>query len=1148
MTGSGLAAALMAAPARADTVTLTVEDSVTSAPIRFAAVTYGDLRTAAATDDSGALVIDAPGGSTTATVAAPGYAAQTVPVGPGDTHVALVADGGLAMQDIYGFPIYNAVMTADRGASGVFYAASAYGTSIWRTGDAGRSWGPVTTEAMDPEHGLKGEAHYTGQVIATSGVPGEVAAASTIRRENGSQCLAISASRDFGATWRNVPLPGDCPAGIPSVYWAHSGSPAKSVLVARMGTELYLADMTQDDPVFVMDPGFAPGPDDQVAVGSPTSGPFLAVAPSGDGRLTDHFQVRDLDAGGVGPATDIPLGSSIEVSAGTFPFRVGGTDDSVIVLGDGEAWAGGNDHTDEIALVARAAAGDWSTARAGVFRTGTCYAHEVAVAPVGDATAGVRGVSAGCAFTATPSATDGEWDFSASAADLGLRFAYSAGYDGSGTTDLLSLSFTGGSRGVQRFRGAGTAEQHYQPIDPTDATDGIRDTLVTSTGTGPDGESWVSLSPSGGRQVLASDAGQWHHVLRYHGADAMDWWHGATGTWLGTSRTGVPLSLISDWTTSDGPADSLSGNYPTDPNVTDLTATDIEPDHQYTGADVTAIAGVTGRDTAFLGTFAGTGAAAYGGRVFVGEIGTGGHHVGLTELAMPSGATAKVTDIAYCPAAGSDATVADTVFVSTGYQGWAPGGLYLAHNVLARVDAHQPVTLQRVAGINDARDNVVVPQVSVDCAGGFAASVEPDSHEAVVSDDAFATLEPVALPDADDQTPGDQPPAIDKVDVGAAGEVLLGGDGPVPGFVYDVDLLLSDPLAEQTPDIVEVHDPVTSDLPLELSDLDLKPPDPPVASAQRRSRRAQVAAQQVVQESPAVRLGAIGTLSGSFTLSGRRAHAPDDGPNATPPSAPTGVSAIAGNARITVRWNESADGGSPITGYTATAAPGGRTCSVGAAARSCVITGLTNGTSYRATVRAVNLRGTSPASTQSNAVTPALPTTTVVLSRPTTGVMRATLGQARPGGGAWNVQLQRRVNNAWSTVVTKPTAAGGRTVEFGYRPSGQYRAFVAAQSGYGATSSAPLTYVAAQASLRTTVVVGGGAFVVDVDPNLPGAGSWQVAVQRWTGTRWAAVKNVATTGAREIVNVDLAKGRYRAVVADQRGYLGATGVAVTLTR
>jgi GH25 family lysozyme M1 (1,4-beta-N-acetylmuramidase) len=90
----------------------------------------------------------------------------------------------------------------------------------------------------------------------------------------------------------------------------------------------------------------------------------------------------------------------------------------------------------------------------------------------------------------------------------------------------------------------------------------------------------------------------------------------------------------------------------------------------------------------------------------------------------------------------------------------------------------------------------------------------------------------------------------------------------------------------------------------------------------------------------------------------------------TVPTAPTGVSASAGNAQATVAWSAPAStGGSPITAYTATSSPGGLTC-VTSGTLSCTVTGLTNWTPYTFTVTATNAAGTGPASSASTAVTP----------------------------------------------------------------------------------------------------------------------------------------------------------------------------------
>ncbi|WP_343891623.1 carboxypeptidase regulatory-like domain-containing protein [Agromyces luteolus] len=111
---------------------------------------------------------------------------------------------------------------------------------------------------------------------------------------------------------------------------------------------------------------------------------------------------------------------------------------------------------------------------------------------------------------------------------------------------------------------------------------------------------------------------------------------------------------------------------------------------------------------------------------------------------------------------------------------------------------------------------------------------------------------------------------------------------------------------------------------------------------------------------------------GSSDASARTAFTTADAPPLPDePGPPTGVVAVAGDRAAEVSWAAPADdGGSPITGYTVTASPGGVTATAGAGATSVMVGGLVNGTAYTFVVKATNAVGDSSASAPSAPVTP----------------------------------------------------------------------------------------------------------------------------------------------------------------------------------
>jgi|GEM_PF-1914218 len=183
---------------------------------------------------------------------------------------------------------------------------------------------------------------------------------------------------------------------------------------------------------------------------------------------------------------------------------------------------------------------------------------------------------------------------------------------------------------------------------------------------------------------------------------------------------------------------------------------------------------------------------------------------------------------------------------------------------------------------------------------------------------------------------------------------------------------------------------------------------------------------------------------------------------ATPPAAPTAVTASPGNGNVTVSWTPGSDNYSAITGYTVAASPGGVTCSATPPQHSCTVSGLTNGTSYSFTVAATNVQGTSPSSSASSAVTPKA---LVTVTAPTSATQTA---------------------NADGSVTTSYTNPNGDTVEATAYADNAAAGSFTLQGTNGQTSSALFdggttsTNIASDGSITSTNIVNGVTSTVTV--------------------------------------------------------------------
>jgi len=140
-----------------------------------------------------------------------------------------------------------------------------------------------------------------------------------------------------------------------------------------------------------------------------------------------------------------------------------------------------------------------------------------------------------------------------------------------------------------------------------------------------------------------------------------------------------------------------------------------------------------------------------------------------------------------------------------------------------------------------------------------------------------------------------------------------------------------------------------------------------------------------------VEVTAADSSTKNYTVVVERASLPPDpNPFVYPPSAPRDVAVTAGDGGASVTWREPESSGSfPITDYQVEVSPGGAACLAKVPALTCTVSGLSNGTTYTAKVRALNGAGWGTWSSESERFTPQGPAKQSILisgSRTTAGL------------------------------------------------------------------------------------------------------------------------------------------------------------------
>jgi hypothetical protein len=209
--------------------------------------------------------------------------------------------------------------------------------------------------------------------------------------------------------------------------------------------------------------------------------------------------------------------------------------------------------------------------------------------------------------------------------------------------------------------------------------------------------------------------------------------------------------------------------------------------------------------------------------------------------------------------------------------------------------------------------------------------------------------------------------------------------------------------------------------------------------------------------------------------------APPREPLVGKPGAPRNVTAAAGNAQARVSWGAAPANGAEISRYIVEG--GGKQYEVGTNQRSLEITGLTNGETYRFSVRAVNAKGTGPAKTSN----PVVPTSEV--PDPPASVT----AQERPDGTvlvqwpAANGQGYKITKYAVTAISAGATAPGGESTktelvipagELQYGNQYAFQVVAINEKGAGSTPSpvsnsvVPFTMPDAPTNLSATTVAG----------------------------------------------------------------------------
>lgn len=735
--------ALVASPAHAVTATYsgTVVDSLSAAvPNAFVSLvgTAGSYGTTAAAN--GTFSITAEAGVYDLAAHAPGHAATSVlaiDLTGGDlTGQTVTLTGSGTKFD--SLPVFGAQVGGLRrgGAGGEFYLSTSVIPQVFRTVDHGGTWTPATVGYDDANDGLDRTMNLMrGQHMTTSGRPGEVA----VFISN-----SVYASFDFGVTWEAVGGPittSDDGSGV-YLYWGHAG--AASVLLVTApdgGGTNWVADMEAVDPALTeMTTPYATA-SQPVAVAPGSDAPYVAVADPATGDV-DVYELTAADSPGAAASTLSSMLPSVDALA-LGGASASGTSPSVLLAvdtaGDGTAVSALKGTAD-----ASFAGGDLSNSTTvnnpgGGLQCISAGGGMPVTADVPPSASGDGGSAhlllGSCAVIAAP-ASDLTFDQFGGTNGLSV---FDAGFDASTSEVILG---TDGARGIVKSAqfdadpagGWGPDFPTGADASPGDgagsggvAVNGLTVPVVKDVTLGPAaGNLAVSLSGTAGNVGIATDdGGTTMATVVEKGGLSTAWWAGSGGsTWLafGAGGGGNLLTVRQDWAPVDA---ALPG-----PNVATGHAS-------MAGGNVNSLAGLPGSDVVFYGT-----SVAGGGAVGRASLTGSGDAITATVDASAS-RDDPVRAIAYCPSAGSAASVADALFVGTAPEGAGGGELTRVESASSAPDFTGVATgLSAGSGINDVAVDCTTATVWVGAGSGNQGGLYKSTDGGVT----FTSVNPSAAP------------------------------------------------------------------------------------------------------------------------------------------------------------------------------------------------------------------------------------------------------------------------------------------------------------------------------------------------------------------------------------------------------------------